>query len=184
MASGSCGHAATIFAKSGSIWLSTVPDSVREFSEIAVFDSASGGSSSPAPPIHPRHEKPRSYERIIPGRAFYGGEATPASEGIGVGRSCQVAVVIATRRNGSAAIRSSDGPFGGRRPATPLEVPVEGHYRGQRRLYGHRRVLDVAALRDISLGVVVGVAVGPRPDVDDRGGVAGLDKRAIVVAGS
>jgi hypothetical protein len=61
---------------------------------------------------------------------------------------------------------------------------VEGHYGGQGGLDSHGGVLDVAALWDISLGVVLRVAVGPGADVDDRGPVAGLDERAVVVAWS
>ena len=57
-----------------------------------------------------------------------------------------------------------------------LMLLVQGEDGRQGGLHRQGRVGDVATLRDVSLGVVVGVAIGPRPDVDYRGAIAGPDK--------
>ena len=53
---------------------------------------------------------------------------------------------------------------------------IEGNDRGYRCLHGHGRVLDVTASRNVSLCVVVGVPIGPGPDVDDGRRVTSQDE--------
>jgi hypothetical protein len=49
---------------------------------------------------------------------------------------------------------------------------LDGYYCRQRCLHGHGRVLNITRFRDVSLGMVVWVAVGERANIDDGGGMA------------
>ncbi len=86
----------------------------------------------------------------------------------------RLAAAVVQRKTDSARGNSCIGASGS---------AVESGYGSQRRLHRHGGVLDVAPFRDIALGVVLRVAVRPGADIDDGGGVAGQDERAVVVAG-
>ena len=59
---------------------------------------------------------------------------------------------------------------------------VKGQNCCQGGLHSHGRVPHIALLRDVFLGMVIGIAVRQRPNIQNHAGVAGVDKRPIVVA--